>query len=325
MGIVQHRHIFVHSMCWRSSFDGRAHIKSETLENGPMGRFRIGAHERSWQLQGTSQIRTTCTRLLSTSMRRWSTVSFYPYPYPMYYISYFIFIGNPTSYRKSHKLPKVEPKLPGKKNTANRRKKEIEKEEDEHRTRMRWTKQEFRFGTSLETSKHVSIKHSISPKFKYISTPVKNIFLTRSWRAIAHARSHVVHFIVISFPSMCARFDVFDSIPMYTQIIHSLVSDSNRLSIDHNNNKWRVEKTTKNKIKCECVSVWAVWCGTVYRFIRRMGKRTILLCAVDGRLSCLLKFDVMKKTPKIPTRFFQWQWRKEAQRLTASAHSECQR
>lgn len=75
MGLVQHRHISVHPMCWRSSIDGRTHIKSETLENGPMGRLGIGAHERGWQLQSTSQIRATRTRLLPTSMRRWSTVS----------------------------------------------------------------------------------------------------------------------------------------------------------------------------------------------------------------------------------------------------------
>lgn len=85
MGLVQHRHISVHPMCWRSSIDGRTHIKSETLENGPMGRLGIGAHERGWQLQSTSQIRATRTRLLPTSMRRWSTVS---------------------RKKKSHKLPK---------------------------------------------------------------------------------------------------------------------------------------------------------------------------------------------------------------------------
>lgn len=56
MGIVQHWHILVYKMCCCTSCHGRTHIKSETSENGPMGRQRTGAYERSWKLQSTFKI-----------------------------------------------------------------------------------------------------------------------------------------------------------------------------------------------------------------------------------------------------------------------------
>lgn len=52
MGIVQHWHIYLYTMCWRASGNGRSHFKGETFENGQMGGQPIGTHERGRQSKG---------------------------------------------------------------------------------------------------------------------------------------------------------------------------------------------------------------------------------------------------------------------------------
>lgn len=52
-----------------------AYIKSEAFKDGSMGGQRNRTYERSWQLQSTTKIWTTCACMLSTTHRKWSTVS----------------------------------------------------------------------------------------------------------------------------------------------------------------------------------------------------------------------------------------------------------
>lgn len=75
MGIIQYWNIFMYTMRIGSSQHRCTYIESEAFKNGSMGRQRNWSYERGWQLQSTPEIWTTCTRLLSTTHRKWSTVS----------------------------------------------------------------------------------------------------------------------------------------------------------------------------------------------------------------------------------------------------------
>lgn len=75
MGIIQYWHILMYPLRFSTSQHWSAHIKSETSEDGSMGRQWNWTYERGGQLQSTAKIRTTCTCLLSTTYRTWSTVS----------------------------------------------------------------------------------------------------------------------------------------------------------------------------------------------------------------------------------------------------------